>query len=204
MPTSPFRFRRARVAVVAALAVAVLAAPVALGASSSRSSIEGTRAVATRGPTPLYRGPSPPSLEQQVSRAVVAAGQLDAFYAGIAAHIADEAAAEQARRAVPVQRDGTVGAAATAPAGGSGYPCGGDLPPCWVLDRESGYNDGDPFTYDIHAYNPSGCDGRGCYGKWQCDPRSCDGTGDEAAQDAEARRLWDGGRGCSHWGACRG
>lgn len=72
--------------------------------------------------------------------------------------------------------------------------CGGDLPPCWVMMRESGGN--------IHAYNPTGCGGRGCYGKWQCDPRSCDGTGTEAEQDAEARRLWDHGRGCSHWAAC--
>lgn len=60
--------------------------------------------------------------------------------------------------------------------------------------RESGGN--------IHAYNPTGCSGRGCYGKWQCDPRTCDGTGTEAEQDAEARRVWDNGRGCSHWAAC--
>jgi hypothetical protein len=74
--------------------------------------------------------------------------------------------------------------------------CGGDLPPCWVMDRES---DGDP-----NAYNPTGCSGRGCYGKWQCDPQTCDGTGTEAEQDAEARRVWANGRGCSHWAACGG
>lgn len=72
--------------------------------------------------------------------------------------------------------------------------CGGDLPPCWVMKRESGGN--------INAYNPTGCSGRGCYGKWQCDPRTCDGTGTEEEQDAEARRVWDNGRGCSHWAAC--
>lgn len=83
-----------------------------------------------------------------------------------------------------------------------GLPCGGDLPPCWVLDRESGYNDGDPWTYDVHAYNPTGCGGRGCYGKWQFDPRTGDGTGTEAEQDAEARRVWAGGAGCSAWAAC--
>lgn len=85
--------------------------------------------------------------------------------------------------------------------GGNGH-CGGNLPPCWVLDRESGHNDGDPNTYDVHAYNPNGCSGRGCYGKWQCDPNSCNGTGTEEEQDAEAARLWDGGAGCSHWAAC--
>lgn len=79
--------------------------------------------------------------------------------------------------------------------------CGGDLPPCWVMAREStgpGYpNGGDP-----NAYNPTGCGGRGCRGKWQCDPRTCDGTGTEAEQDAEARRVWANGAGCSHWAAC--
>ena len=69
-----------------------------------------------------------------------------------------------------------------------------DLPPCWVMMRESRGN--------INAYNPSGCSGRGCFGKWQCDPRSCDGTGSEDAQDAQAAELWDDGNGCSHWAAC--
>lgn len=74
--------------------------------------------------------------------------------------------------------------------------CGGDLPPCWVMRRESGPSG------SISAYNPTGCSGRGCYGKWQCDPRTCDGTGSEAEQDAEARRVWNNGKGCSHWNAC--
>lgn len=81
------------------------------------------------------------------------------------------------------------------PEGGSSR-CGGDLPPCWVMRRESGPS-GDP-----NAYNPTGCSGRGCYGKWQCDPRTCDGTGTEEQQDAEARRVWNNGKGCSHWNAC--
>lgn len=77
--------------------------------------------------------------------------------------------------------------------------CGGDLPPCWVMMRESR---GNP-----RAFNPTGCyhadDGSsGCYGKWQCDPRTCDGTGTEEEQDAEARRVWANGAGCSHWAAC--
>lgn len=68
------------------------------------------------------------------------------------------------------------------------------LPPCGVMMRESG---GDPG-----AYNPTGCGGRGCNGKWQCDPRTCSGTGTEEEQDEEARELWDDGRGCAHWSAC--
>lgn len=84
-------------------------------------------------------------------------------------------------------------ARSTAAQYGSGA-CGGDLPPCWVMQRESHGN--------INAYNPTGCGGRGCYGKWQCDPRTCSGKGTEAQQDAEAAALWDHGRGCSHWAAC--
>lgn len=83
----------------------------------------------------------------------------------------------------------------------SGHPCGPahGLPPCWVMQRESG---GNP-----NAYNPTGCyerrtGHRGCTGKWQCSYSTCTGRGTEAEQDAEARALWDGGKGCSHWAAC--
>ena len=88
--------------------------------------------------------------------------------------------------------------------GGSlnGHPCGGDLPPCWVMMRESG---GNP-----RAVNPHGCGGRGCYGKWQYDPntwRNYDGYGNaaeapESVQDDKARQDWAGGVGCHHWSAC--
>lgn len=80
----------------------------------------------------------------------------------------------------------------------NGTPCGGDLPPCWVLRRES--------NGDRNAYNPTGCardrQGPGCTGPWQCSASTCDGTGTPEEQDAEARRVWDDGRGCHHWDAC--
>lgn len=88
--------------------------------------------------------------------------------------------------------------------------CGGTFPPCWVLDRESG---GRP-----DAVNASGCGGRGCFGRWQFDPRTWDATAARAGrpdligvrpdhasaadQDLLAAVLWDGGHGCSHWAAC--
>lgn len=98
-------------------------------------------------------------------------------------------------------RQPTTGAA-RGPGQVNGYPCGGDLPPCWVLRRESG---GNP-----RAVNPSGCHGRGCYGLWQFDPRTWANYGgysraDQApagVQNEKARLLWAGGHGCSHWGAC--
>lgn len=87
------------------------------------------------------------------------------------------------------------------------YPsglCGGDLPPCWVMMRES--------RGDIRAENPIST----ASGKWQfldstwrrTNAGRASGVGhaayaSEKTQDAAARELWAGGRGCSHWSACR-
>jgi len=92
----------------------------------------------------------------------------------------------------------------------NGYPCGGDLPPCWVLMRESR---GNP-----DAYNPNGCvwtdkDGathRGCWGPWQFGTMWAGKLGLPAdlstatteQWNSAARALWDGGAGCSNWAAC--
>lgn len=81
-------------------------------------------------------------------------------------------------------------------------PCGGDLPPCSVAHDESGGS----YT----AFNATGCDGRGCYGKWQFSGEwacklglPCDlSTATPEQQDAAARTLWAGGAGCSNWAAC--
>lgn len=99
--------------------------------------------------------------------------------------------------------------AAAVPSDGLGN-CGGILPPCWVLVRESG------GRYD--AINLNGCGGRGCFGRWQFDPRTWDATAGRAGrpdligvrpdraspedQDLIAAALWDDGRGCAHWAAC--
>lgn len=82
-------------------------------------------------------------------------------------------------------------------------PCGGtDYPPCYRVQSES--------RGDYNAYNPTGCGGRGCYGKWQfsgewacklglpCDLRFAT----PAEQDNAARLLWNHGTGCSNWSAC--
>jgi hypothetical protein len=92
--------------------------------------------------------------------------------------------------------------ATTVPVAGGDGACGGSLPPCSVMRRESG---GDPT-----AVNATGCGGRGCYGKWQFDPLTSQalgypGTMDqyaESVQDEAARTLYADGAGCSHWGAC--
>lgn len=87
--------------------------------------------------------------------------------------------------------------------------CGGTAPPCWVCQRES------HCTYG--AFNPTGCSGRSCYGKWQMDPLTFDATvrrmgrldlvghyfpADPKDQDRIAIYLWANGAGCSNWSAC--
>lgn len=96
----------------------------------------------------------------------------------------------------------------TLPHYGPAYLCGYDLPPCYVMLRESS---GDPT-----AVNPTGCSGHGCYGKWQFDPTTWDAVARRIGrfdlvgrylppaldQDAIARALWANGAGCGHWAAC--
>ena len=103
------------------------------------------------------------------------------------------AAAEKARRAAAAAAK-----ARAAQAASSHGSCGGSLPPCWVMRRESGGN--------IRAKNPSSS----ASGKWQFIRSTWAGFGGyaeawqapESVQDAKARQLWAGGRGCGHWGAC--
>jgi hypothetical protein len=100
---------------------------------------------------------------------------------------------EQAERARPVRSLSGSTAAASSTSG-----C---VLPDYICQRESGG--------DYGAVNPTGCSGRGCYGRYQFDPRTWDGAGCEGTaqtatpeqQDACATRVWDGGNGASHWAA---
>lgn len=77
--------------------------------------------------------------------------------------------------------------------------CGGSLPPCSVMMAES--------RGSLTVYN---YEGSGASGKWQIMPGTWNGYGGyanaadapESVQDAKARELWNGGRGCWHWSAC--
>lgn len=99
---------------------------------------------------------------------------------------------------------------APAPTDGStvnGYPCGGDLPPCWVLQRESR---GDPEVWNGGCHNGPCPGGSTASGLWQFLRSTWAGFGgyDNAAdapadvQNERAREVWAGGAGCSHWSAC--
>lgn len=87
--------------------------------------------------------------------------------------------------------------ATAAPQQGSGR-CGGNLPPCYVMMRES--------RGSLTAHNPTST----ASGKWQFLNSTWQGYGGyataasapESVQDARAAQVWAGGSGCSNWSAC--
>jgi transglycosylase-like protein len=116
-----------------------------------------------------------------------------------------QARARERERARAANRPNTPGPRAPRASAGisgtgsvNGYPCGGALPPCYVLARESG---GDPT-----AENPIST----ASGLWQILDSTWQGFGGYShasdappdVQNARAAELWDGGAGCSHWSAC--
>lgn len=74
--------------------------------------------------------------------------------------------------------------------------CGGNLPPCCVMLRESG---GDPTAVNASS---------GASGKWQFmsdtwqgfDGYNSAAEAPESVQDARAAQIWAGGSGAGHWG----
>ncbi len=76
--------------------------------------------------------------------------------------------------------------------------CGGSLPPCYVMMRES--------RGSLTAHNPTST----ASGKWQFLNSTWNGYGGyssaasapESVQDARAAQVWAGGAGCSNWSAC--
>ncbi len=107
--------------------------------------------------------------------------------------LAAEAAAEKARQAAAARSQSSPSRAANTPSSGR---CGGNLPPCCVMMRESGGS--------LTAQNPTSS----ASGKWQFINGTWNGYGGyaeawmapESVQDAKAAELWAGGAGASHWG----
>jgi hypothetical protein len=125
------------------------------------------------------------------------------FAAARARAKADSAAPRAAPRSPASTVPSVHSAEAPSPSLVSLEPCGGsDYPPCYVAERES------KGHYD--AYNPSGCGGSSCFGKWQFSGAwachfglSCDiAHWTPEQQDEAARALWNGGVGCANWDAC--
>jgi hypothetical protein len=173
-----------------------------------------TTAIAT------HTTPDPP--HAPVSLADDQAGMVTAQWAAVTAQTvqrleAERAALEEQARAaqaelerLAVEReaseraraDQSAPAVAPGPAPTTPGPCGGDYPPCQVAQRESGNS----YT----AYNPTGCGGQGCYGRWQFSGAWAGRLGlpldltqaTPQQQDDAARQLWNHGAGCSNWSSC--
>lgn len=217
-----------------ALVAAVLLAFTACGPASDPPAAAGPVPASTSSSTSSSTSVAPPTEARLVNAAGVA--QAERFYLGLerqaearAAELARIEAAEAAARAEAArvaERTTTTATTATPapsattapPASASSTPatgiCGGDLPPCYVVNRESG---GDPRIWNGSCYAPVGwtgksspCGGSTASGIYQFVRGTWAGYGGylNAAdapvhvQVAKAREVWAGGRGCSHWSAC--
>lgn len=97
-----------------------------------------------------------------------------------------------------------------------GFPCGPthDLPPCYVLRRESMMAADPARVWNGNCYMPVGslsqCGRSTASGLWQALRSTWAGFGGyvnaaDAPVDVQnefARRLWNRGAGCAHWRAC--
>lgn len=134
--------------------------------------------------------------------------ELDVFFAEQARKV-QAASAARARATRVVARSGP-----TPGAQRRGFPCGGDLPPCYVLERESLMAADPARVWNGNCYMPVGslgqCGRSTASGLWQFLRSTWAGFGGYvnaadapvAVQNEKARQLWAGGRGCSHWSAC--
>jgi hypothetical protein len=109
---------------------------------------------------------------------------------------AAKANADAQAQAAAQQRQRTTRTATPQQAGSStGHACGGDLPPCCVMMRES---KGNPNVVNASS---------GAAGKWQFMPGTWAGYGGyssaaqapESVQDARARQIYAGGAGAGNW-----
>lgn len=141
--------------------------------------------------------PAPRSSVANVAAAADAAVMFSRWLAGVQTAAIFQFAEATADAAVPAPAPAASVASAAINTLGN---CGGDLPPCYVKQRESGG--------DYGAVNPAGCGGYSCGGAWQFDPRTWNDYGGyhyaqdapPEVQDARARELYAGGAGASHWG----
>lgn len=188
---------KARLAVVAVPIVAMVAMLFVIASTESAGDGVITEAA---GAAPTVSQEITTTTEAPATTTTVDPEALADFYEAVAASQTTTTTAPPPSPPTTHYHPPTTAAPAPAPAPaqyGSGA-CGGDLPPCYVMMRESGGN--------ITAQNPTST----ASGKWQFLDSTWGGYGGyakaryapESVQDERARQLWAGGRGCSHWSAC--
>jgi hypothetical protein len=153
-------------------------------------------------------------LQEEARLAEVARLEAEAAAEAERVRLEEEAEARRAAAAAKAKAQAkatpTTVAASRAPTSGPSVPstgsgaCGGDLPPCSVMQKESG---GSPTAVSPYGY----CDGgdKRCHGKWQFDLDTWASLGytglpeehSEAVQDEAARKLL-ARSGCGQWSTC--
>jgi len=197
------RFRRLHaVPLVALLAVGATAFAAGTGTPNGEHIAVGEQIPHS---TPTTAAPSTlPGTAEAAAAAVVAQNEADARIMHAIAAAQESAAKAEAAAAAKAAAEAKARAEAAAAARATPAPvqvsasgaCGGNLPPCCVMMRESG---GNPT-----AVNPSS----GASGKWQFMPSTWAGYGGyptaasapEWVQDERAAQIWAGGAGAGHWG----
>ena len=187
------RYRRPAIAATAAFALlALVGASRHSAASATSARTAGAAALATDAGAPYLQLTGPAGGDIRLGNMAADIRAQDAYIQAVQAQAAAQQAAAQAQAAAAQRARSSSSAAGTS----GGHACGGNLPPCCVMMRES-------------KGNPSVVNGSsGAAGKWQFMPGTWNGYGGyatasqapESVQDAKAAQVWAGGAGASNWG----
>lgn len=176
------------------------------GADPSHAPTAAPAAGGTNPPTTAEVGPTPDEVaawnkaadEHRWNVAALAHTiNVSTWVANTEARLAAEQAERERQAAIEAERERQQAPAPSAGGGGGSGRCGGNLPPCSVMECESGG--------DIHAQNPNSS----ASGKWQVIDSTWGNymgyptaaSAPEWVQDQFAAELYAGGAGRGHW-AC--
>lgn len=215
-PSAPLNPGGRRVRRVRGLHALPLAALLAIGATAfavnTETTSQGAQAASGTGMSRTIRAATSTTIDAAKERAAIdatnkqaaaielAEAQKKAAIAQAQQHQADLEKLAAIQRLAAAQEANRAAAAATPPpapvSSGVQGACGGSLPPCCVMMRES---HGNPTAVNASS---------GASGKWQFMANTWANYGGyptaasapEAVQDQRAAQIWAGGAGAGHWG----